>query len=277
MSKQRKYGRSGTAEAPAAPVTDPIVKSADSDADDKGGDKGKEEDDEDEEDEDDSVDKSDLAIADLEKGLAVLEQLGKNPPKSRKQELLTKAMTSKLSKAERAELDAEIDGPLGKALEQEEDIVKGMEVSPALDALATKVSAAVDKLSAQIADGASQAGEFNAALTKSLVALGSLARAQQEQIDGLSEALEKALDKPARQPSAHTETKVPEKTPSPTFKDSRGLIPMLERLHQDSLSKGMRGFSPSGVALRGEMAKAVAGDPLDPRVLQDIQTLVGAR
>ena len=282
MSTKRKYGRQGKAATPAetpaatpagsVPATDPVVKSDDKDEDDEEGD-------EDDEEEDDKVDKSDLALADLEKGLQVLEQLGKTPPKSRKQELLQKAMTSRLSKAERAELDAEIDGPLSKALEQEEDLVKGMDVSPALDVLATKVSAAVDKLSAQIADNATQAGAFNEALCKSLVAIGSLVKAQQEQIDGLSETLEKALDKPERQAKAAdaTSVKPPAERTVVQHKDSRGLIPVLERMHQDSISKGHRGFSPSGVPLRGEMAKAVHGDPLDPKMLQDIQTFAGAR
>lgn len=282
MSKKRKNGSeapAGEVETPnSVPSSAPISKGGKPDEDEED-EEGEDEEEEDEED-DESVRKSQIALTDLEKGLAAMEAAGQTATGSRRDELFEKAKKGRLSAQERRELDAELDGRLRTALEGSEEIVKGMDVSPALDVLGTKVAEAVDKLAEQVERNAKQGGEFNSALTKSLIAVGDVLKAQQESIESLSDKLEKALEAPRSQPRAVAAdnakpTSEPKPGEAPTVNKAH-LKNLLTAMHSDSIQKGMRGLSRSGLSIKSEMAKVLSNAPIDPQMARDVEEFAKA-
>lgn len=229
----------------------------------------------DDEDDEDEVEKSKIDLDDLEKGLKELEATGKNR-RTRKEELLEKARTG-LSAEERRELDAELDGrTLQKALENEQELAKAMDASPALDVLGTRVSEAVDRLASNLQKSESDRSTFEKALATSIVGLGRVVAKLTEKVESLEGDLEKALDAPAREPRAVSHQPIEREVPGaggagakPQQIDSRKLASTLEAMHRDSVRKGEGGTSRSGISIKTELTKALTGLDLDPRILRD--------
>lgn len=255
-----------------APNQADISKSDDGDEDDEEGD-------EDEGEEDDSeTEKAELALDDLEKGLQRLEAAGKGR-KSRKNELLEKAQSETLTSAERKELAGLLEGrSLAKSLTDDQEIAKGMDVSPALDNLATNVATAIDGLTARLEKSLDDEGKFNGALADAMISMGSVLRAQQAQIVALTESIEKSLDAPAGAPRAQTRefakgldrpsTQSPPADPKAAPKiNTRQLAPVLERMAMVEFEKGMK---TRGTEIQHELAKAVNGLDLHPNMLRDV-------
>lgn len=251
------------------------------------------EEEEDEEEEDDGVQKgADIALDDLEKGLQDLAETGKKAP-SRKKVLLQKALDGEITAKEQSELKGLMDGTkIAKSLvddDDADDLRKGMDVSPALDQLATKMAGCLDTLNDRLEKGLDDAATFNGALADSLVAMGKVLRAQNAQITQLRDTIEKSLDAPARAPTSNTRemSKALDKdgegkggkgagnggggggAPVP---ESRKFTKVLEVMWNRSVQKGLEGRSESGVSIKHELAKASSNLPLDPRMLNDIRT-----
>lgn len=276
MKNQPKKQNNKPASAPRptsgrAPKDADIVKSDDGDEDDEEGD-------EDEGEEDSETEKAELALDDLEKGLQRLEASGRTR-KSRKSELLEKAQTETLTSAERKELSGLLEGrSLAKSLTDDEELAKGMDVSPALDSLATSVASAIDGLTARLEKSLDDDGKFNGALADAMISMGSVLRAQQAQIVALTESIEKSLDAPTGAPRAQSRefakgldrpsTQTPPTEPKAAQKiNTRQLAPVLERMHRDSLEKGLK---PRAMEIQHEIAKAVNGLDLDPNMIRDV-------
>lgn len=223
----------------------------------EGADEGDEDEgDEEDEGDDEGMDKAILAADDLEKGLAELERLGKRAP-GRKAELLVKASRGKLSKAESVELArlAAGEGSIAKALDDDE-IVKAVDVSPALDALASAVGTMADALDAKLEKSLDAQGEFNGALAKALISVGEVVRAQNEALGELRGKIEKALDAPAREAKAP-----PRAAPAPAAK-APASAPVVE--------DGKVSPRVAMLALEAEFNKALeAGDTGKLHVLRD--------
>lgn len=230
-------------------------------ADDEDGDE-----DEGDEDDDGEMDKALLAEEDLEKAL---EGIGKKAPRSREAQLLAKG--SNLSKAERRELAQILAGgaqgsSLSKALSEDETLSKAVDVSPALESLAWRVSSAFDDLGEKLEKSLDDQGEFNAAIGRSMIALGEIVRAQNAALKSLGDKLEKALDAPARAPKAVAGKKdelqrgddLGAKKPT-SNRDT--LVKALEAATHDALGKG---DVNKAAALRGDLARALTGGTVSP-------------
>lgn len=288
MKIKKKPAGNATTTPPTPAKNDDLVKA-------KGTKKEpeKKDDDEDEDDdEDDEMEKAvDLQLDALEKGLKELETIGASV-KSRKQALLEKAQKNEaLSADEQRELMSEIGGSsaspgngggqLSKALEGDDDLVKAMDLSPALDGLATRVSEAVDTLNAKLSKSIDDRSAFDRALANGLVLMGKVLRETNGRIDELQKSLDEVLDSPARDPKAvETDkplTKALERplgggsaaaTQMPAF-DRRKLVPILESMHRSQAAKGLGGTSSSGCNIKEELAKALTGGEVNPLILRD--------
>lgn len=244
----------------------------------KGEDEGEDEESESEgygdEDAEEEMEKSLLALDALEKGLATLETAGKCEL-TRKDQLLEKARKSDLDPKERKELSAILEGnEFQKSLEQEDQLMKAIDVSPALDVLASKMGEAIDLINSRLEKSMGDLGEFNSALADTLSAMGEVLSSQQRQIKILGDKLEKSLDMPARAPKALTAAPTREAPGKPTPAQTpafnrRELAMTLEKMHIDSIQKGFGGTTTSGVVIKTEMAKLASGLNPDPQILRD--------
>lgn len=240
------------------------------------------------EDEDEDMGKSDLSTDDLEKAMAELEEQAGQSPQSRRDELLEKASEGELEKSEREELYELLGGdePAGRPLSDDvtkgfrdnEDLVKGIEVSDFLRENTDELVKSLGHLSDTIESQDKRQHNFNMSLSKAMVTVGRLTAE-------LARVVKTIGDQPARGPKSvrnpaqakplaksfggETETDGPRLT--------RTLVmDALEGMLQKSMNEGRGGRSRTGKDIGLAITQFEGSNEIAPSLLREVQAEIAA-